>query len=138
MVNPLRSIRHYCGKIITKAHRSYLRSAGVELGTGGFVSPFAQIDVRRGQVVVEDDVTITAGTRILSHSAVENTIHPDREPRSRTVIRENVFIGVNSVVLPGVEIGKNAIVGAGSVVTDDVEADTVVAGNPAEKIKDIE
>jgi len=88
-------------------------------------------------VIVKDNVTITAGCRILSHSAVERVINPDKEPRSRTVIHDNVFIGVNSVILPGVEIGADAIIGAGSVVTDDVEEDTVYAGNPAEKIKQL-
>jgi pyruvate dehydrogenase E1 component beta subunit len=77
------------------------------------ISPFSQIDVTRGSVKIGDDVVITAGTRILSHSAVESELNPDRDPRTETVIEDGVFIGVNSVVLPGVRIGKDAIVGAG-------------------------
>ena len=46
-----------------------------------------------------------------------------------------MFLGINAVVLPGVRIGKNAVVGAGSVVTVDVAARTVVAGNPASVIR---
>ena len=54
------------------------------------------------------------------------------------VIEDNVWIGINSTILPGVRIGYGAIVGAGSVVTKDVPAMTIVAGNPARIIKEIE
>lgn len=51
------------------------------------------------------------------------------------VIEDDVWIGANSVVLPGVTIGKGAIVGAGSVVTKDVPPYAIVVGNPARVIK---
>jgi maltose O-acetyltransferase len=50
-------------------------------------------------------------------------------------IGSNVWIGGSSVILPGIVIGDNATIGAGSVVTHDVEPNTVVAGNPARLIK---
>jgi acetyltransferase-like isoleucine patch superfamily enzyme len=50
------------------------------------------------------------------------------------VIEDNVLIGANATVLAGIHIGKNAIVGAGSVVTKDVLDNTVVAGIPAKVI----
>jgi acetyltransferase-like isoleucine patch superfamily enzyme len=50
-------------------------------------------------------------------------------------IEQDAIIGANATLLPGVNIGKNAIVGAGSVVTKDVAEGTVVAGNPAKYIK---
>ena len=50
-------------------------------------------------------------------------------------VMDNVFIGCNSTILGGVRIGPNAIVAAGSVVTKDVLPNTVVAGNPAKKIR---
>lgn len=53
-------------------------------------------------------------------------------------IGNNVWIGGHAVILPGVTIGDNSIVAAGSVVTKDVAANTIVAGNPAKKIRDIE
>ena len=48
---------------------------------------------------------------------------------------DNVFIGCNSTILPGVKIGPNAVIAAGSVVTKDVKENTVVAGNPAKVIE---
>jgi acetyltransferase-like isoleucine patch superfamily enzyme len=52
-----------------------------------------------------------------------------------TFVREGASIGSNATILCGITIGKNALVGAGSVVTKDVPPDTVVAGNPAKVIK---
>lgn len=52
-------------------------------------------------------------------------------------IEDSVFIGFNVIILKGVTIGKGAVVGAGSVVTKDVAPFTVVAGNPARKIRDL-
>ena len=67
---------------------------------------------------------------------------PDPDKRSATygrpiVIEDKVWIGINSTILPGVKIGYGAIIGAGSVVTKDVPAMAVVAGNPARIIKTI-
>jgi len=59
------------------------------------------------------------------------------EPPSKTpvIIEDDVLIGANAVILEGVRVGKGAVVAAGSVVTSDVEANTVVAGSPARLIK---
>jgi maltose O-acetyltransferase len=54
------------------------------------------------------------------------------------VIEENVWIGGGAILLPGVTIGRNAVVGAGAVVSRNVPANTVVAGNPARVIREIE
>ena len=54
------------------------------------------------------------------------------------VIEDNVWIGGGAILLPGVMIGRNAVVGAGAVVSRSVPANTVVAGNPARVIREIE
>ncbi len=51
------------------------------------------------------------------------------------IVSENAKIGANSTILPGIRIGRNAVVGAGAVVTKDVPDNAVVAGNPAKIIK---
>lgn len=53
------------------------------------------------------------------------------------VIKDNVWVGANSIVLPGVTIGKNVVVAAGSVVTKDVPDNTIVGGNPAKIIREV-
>ena len=54
------------------------------------------------------------------------------------VIEDNVWLGGGAILLPGVRIGRNAVVGAGAVVSRAVPANTVVAGNPARVIREIE
>lgn len=82
-------------------------------------------------VEVEDSVFIGHGVKFI------NDRYPPgggRDNWERTVVRTGASIGTNATLLP-VEIGENATVGAGAVVTDDVPPNTVVAGNPAEVIK---
>lgn len=72
--------------------------------------------------------------------AITNDKYPIREKHSHSelqgaVIRKGASIGANATILPGIEIGEGAIIGAGSVVTKNVPAWTIVAGNPAKKIK---
>ncbi|OGW78501.1 MAG: hypothetical protein A3J81_00195 [Nitrospirae bacterium RIFOXYB2_FULL_43_5] len=61
-----------------------------------------------------------------------------KECKGGAVVEDYVRIGANSTILPGIKIGKNSLIGAGSVVTKDVPPDSVVAGNPAKVIKKID
>jgi acetyltransferase-like isoleucine patch superfamily enzyme len=79
---------------------------------------------------IEDDVFVSHGVKFI------NDRYPpsgDADKWEGTVVREGASIGTNATILP-VEIGENAVVGAGSVVVDDVPSNAVVAGNPAEVI----
>ena len=74
----------------------------------------------------------TAGHPV--HPAARNTAY---EYGIEITIGENVWIGGNTVILPGVHIGNNAVIGAGSVVTKDIPAWCVAAGNPCRVIREI-
>lgn len=71
---------------------------------------------------------VTNGAVVLSHDGV-------RKMHRRTVIGDDCFIGINSVILPGVVIGDQVIVAAGAVVSENVPSNCAVAGNPAKVIK---
>ena len=58
-------------------------------------------------------------------------------PAAPIVIGDDVFVGMEALVLKGVTIGDGAVVGAGAVVTQDVPPRTVVAGNPAQAVRDL-
>lgn len=110
----------------------------IEIGQKSFINfGVAMIDV--GKIIIGDNVLIGPNTGIYT------AIHPtDPEIRSKgvqkarpIVIEDKAWIGGSVTILPGVRIGYGAIVGAGAVVTKDVPAMTIVAGNPAKKIREI-
>ena len=100
------------------------------------ISIGAKIDVRRGSIIIGSNCLITHGCVILSHDHTADILKKDKS-EFLTVINDNVFIGVNSIVLPGVTIGKNSIIGAGSVVSSDIPEFSVACGNPAKVIRSI-
>ena len=81
-------------------------------------------------ISIGDNVTMAPRVHILAHDA--STCHHLGYARiGRVDIGDNVFIGADTVVLPGVSIGNNSVVGANSTVTKDIPANVVAAGNPA-------
>jgi len=92
-------------------------------------------------VRVEDEVFVGHGVMFINDRRPRAT-RPDGTPQTesdwtleQTIVRRGASIGSNATILCGVEIGEHAIVGAGAVVTKNVPAGAVVAGNPARIIK---
>lgn len=109
----------------------------VTIGRGCFIQQCCTF-FGRGGITIGNDVFIGPKVNLI-------TINHDPDPDNRSatygrpiVIEDKVWIGINATILPGVKIGYGAIIGAGSVVTKDVEPMTIVAGNPARVIKKIE
>lgn len=84
-------------------------------------------------IEIGDNVTMAPRVHILCHDASTKKFM-NYTKIGRVTIGDNVFIGAESVVLPGVTIGNNVIVGANSTVTHDIPDNTVVAGTPAKLI----
>ncbi|MCF6239867.1 MAG: glycosyltransferase [Bacteroidales bacterium] len=92
-----------------------------------------------GPVKIGNDVRLAQNVVLsgLNHNYenVKKPIHIQGVSTKPIVVKNEAWIGANAVILPGVTIGKHSIVAAGSVVTKNVPAYSVVAGNPAKKIK---
>lgn len=107
----------------------------VKIGKRVFVNSNILL-MARGGIVIEDDVQIAANVQLLTNN---------HDPYNRSIltckpiyVRKGAWIGAGATVVPGIEIGKHAIVGAGSVVTKDVPDYAVVVGNPAKQIKTLD
>ena len=129
---------------------------GCEIGDQSRIGAF--VEIQRGAKVgrcvkVSSHTFICEGVEVEDHVFIGHgvTFINDRYPRASnaagepqtdrdwkvipTVVRRGASIGSGSTILCGIEIGRDAIVGAGSVVTHDVPAGTIVAGNPARVLR---
>lgn len=112
-------------------------SSGVSIGNDCYIGPNCNI---RGHILIgdyflcADNVCFAGG----DHNYTEigcPMIYSGRERESKTIIGSDVWIGRNSTIMKGIKIGNGAIIAAGSVVTKDVDAGTIVGGVPARFIK---
>jgi len=110
----------------------FARYSGVKIGNNCSIQ-----DVSFGSepylIEVGNHVQITSGVKIFTHGGgwVFREKNPNLDYFGKVVIRDNVYIGNNSMIMPGLIIGCNVIIGAGSVVTKSVNDGDIVAGNPA-------
>jgi maltose O-acetyltransferase len=106
---------------------------------GSFTMIYASFGVKIGK-----NCWISSSCGISSYNHVINSINRYKDNKddykySKPVkIGDNVWLGMNVCVLPGVEIGENSIIGSGSVVTKSVPANQIWAGNPAHFLKEID
>lgn len=109
-----------------------LRKRGVVVGNNVDIIN-SLIDHCHGRLIsIGDNVTIT-GARILSHDASTKK-HIGYTKIGFVTIGNNVFIGQGAIVLPGTSIGHNVIIGAGCVVASNVPDNSVMIGNPAQRL----
>lgn len=111
----------------------FLNGRKVHLGQRNVINFGCLFDGRKFSIRTGDDVSIGPEAAILTLG--HDPQSPDFADRGGEVIIGNrVWIGFRAIILPGVKIGDGAVVGAGAVVTKDVEPFAIVAGNPARKI----
>jgi acetyltransferase-like isoleucine patch superfamily enzyme len=124
----------------------YLRYLGVRIGQGCsvYTDPH-NFGTEPWLVEIGNNVTLGQSVLFITHDGTSRLFR-DRLPGmspfgnrfGTVVIRDNCFIGDNAILLPGVEIGPDSAVGAGSVVTKTVPPRTIVAGNPARPIRTLD
>jgi UDP-2-acetamido-3-amino-2,3-dideoxy-glucuronate N-acetyltransferase len=138
---------------------AFVNLYGCTIGDGSKIGTFVEIQKNSfigRNVKVSSHTFICEGVHIEDNVFVGHNVSfiNDKYPRSanadgslqteadwkvvQTVVKKGASIGTSSTILCGVTIGENAIIGAGSVVTKDVPANTVVAGNPARVLRKLE
>ena len=110
----------------------------IQIGDNVNIGSYSHLDYT-GSLKIGDWVTISDGVKIYTHThEIPSRLCPVKDMKvipSYLEIEEYVWIGTDAIILPSVtKIGKGAIIGAGSVVTKNVEAFEIVAGNPAKTI----
>lgn len=136
MINKIKNI---ILKLILSKNKYYQR-LGVKFGSG--CRFYGKIEFGSEPYLVElgDNVSITNSSFITHDGGV--WVLRDKYPKVDIIkpinIGDNVFIGMSSILMPGITVGNNVIIGAGSVVTKDIPSNCVVAGIPARIIKSLD
>lgn len=108
----------------------------LQIGQNVFINSGCRFQDQGGVIIGDES--------LIGHNVVFATINHDYDPENRgtmylkpIVLQKRTWIGAHSTILPGITIGENSVVGAGSVVTKDVPSNTIVAGNPAKHMSDL-
>lgn len=114
----------------TKYNWVVQNKSGLQLGSMTDIGAFTYINARNG-VTIEENVQIGSHCSIYSISTIDNK-------EGSVLLRKNCKIGSHSVVMPGITIGENSIIGAMSFVNTDIPPNTIAFGVPAKVIKKME
>jgi acetyltransferase-like isoleucine patch superfamily enzyme len=111
---------------------------GIRIGDHVLISPGVRISAAKS-IFIADSCMLASHVYITDsdwHGIYDRSLPP--EDASPVTLEENVWVGDSAIVCKGVTIGKNSIVGAGSVVTSDIPANVIAAGNPAKVVKQLD
>lgn len=120
-----------------------LRHEGMVIGTNCEIFSDVNFGSEPCLIQLGDFVKITTGSRFITHDGGVFVLRnlgwaEDADKFGRIIIGNNVFIGNNCIVLPGVTVGDNVVIGAGSVVTKDIPSNSIAAGVSCRTIKTVE
>ena len=134
-------------KILTSNNERYiqiLRESGIQIGDGCIIDKTAEFGTEPYLISLGNNVRITKGVSFITHDGglwvARNLglVKMNADKFGRVRVGDNVNIGWNAIIMPGVTIGNNVIVGCGAIVTKDVPDNSIVAGVPAKVIESIE
>ncbi len=122
----------------------FLREYGVRIGSDCRIftlNPLEMFGSEPYLTRIGDHVTITSDVKFITHDGgtwVFRQEDPDFDVFAPIEVKDNVFIGISTIIMPGVTIGENSVIGSHSVVTTDIPPNSVAAGVPAKVIMSLE
>jgi maltose O-acetyltransferase len=133
-----RRIRRALQRLRGEQNVDRLVAAGLELGRDSFIARGVYLDPGHPWLItIGDETGLSPGTIVMAHDASMRR-HMGCTRIARVVIGNRVFIGAGAIILPGSMIGDDSIVGAGAVVRGYVPPRSMVAGNPAKVVSDVD
>jgi maltose O-acetyltransferase len=117
----------------------FVNPKAITVGSCVLINHHVEIEATDGEIVIGNFVLIGMHAKIINsnHIFIDWTkpICLQGKPQAKIIIEDDVWIGINAIILPRVTIGRGAVIAAGAVVTKDVEPFAVVGGVPAKLIK---
>ena len=120
-----------------------LRKRGAKIGEGCLIDKSVNFSTEGYMISIGNRVRITSGVRLIPHDGGLWTLRqmglmPNADYFAPIYIGDNVHIGNDAIIMPGISIGKNSIIACNAVVTKDVAEGTIVGGVPAKVIETID
>jgi acetyltransferase-like isoleucine patch superfamily enzyme len=117
-----------------------LKNSFLQIGNNTYIGQFNNIRAAGGKIIIGNNCLIAQHiTIVASNHGIDKNLPIYKQQwdtnRNNVIIKDDVWIGANSVILPGVTINEGAVIGAGSIVTKDIPPYAIVAGNPAKIFK---
>jgi len=137
----IHKVRGLIGSNETKI--KFARKEGVSIGSRCTLLGRIEWGSEPYLIEVGDDVRITSGVQFVTHDGGMHVLRnkygiAGADLFGRIIIGDNVFIGIRSIIMPGVKIGSNVVIGAGSIVTKDIPDNVVACGVPARVVRTLD
>jgi acetyltransferase-like isoleucine patch superfamily enzyme len=141
-----KKFRHFSETSDFRAGAYAIGCSKISIGNRVVIRPasmlFADSRINGAGITIEDDVLIGSGVHFYTgNHAFDNRdipiINQGHRESKDIIIKKGCWIGANAIILPGVTIGENTVIGAGSIVTKSIPSKVVAAGNPAKIIKSL-
>ena len=132
-MNPIKILKYFYWRLLASPLK-YARHIGVNIGENNLINK-SHWSSEPYLITIGSNCQLT-NSKIFTHGGgnVVRSQHPDFDCFGKVKIGDWVYIGTNALIMPGVTIGNNVLVAAGSVVTKSIQPNVVVAGNPAKII----
>lgn len=126
----------------TLAPDEYARNLGVKVGKSFSVTGAVSYSSEPYLITIGDNVRLSDNVRFITHDGGMHVIRQYKnipaDSFGKITIGNNVFIGMSTMILPGVTIGDNVVIGCGSIVTKDIPSNSIAVGSPARVIETLD